>query len=80
MRDHARPVGRAVVAEGVDPLGGPAMPVGSPRARNLRVGDVAHEHVPERVLGVGRDRAPTVAADELLALELVEPVLDERPL
>ena len=54
------------------------MPLRTTRARDLRVRDVAHEDVPERVLGVGRDGATTVAADELLPLELVEPVLDRR--
>ena len=78
VRDHARAVGRAIVGERLDPLGRPAVPLGTTRARDLRVRDVAHEDVPERVLGVGRDGATTVAADELLPLELVEPVLDRR--
>ena len=52
------------------------MLVRSAGPRDLRVRDVAHEHVPERVLRVGRDGAATVAADELLPLELMEPVHD----
>ncbi len=45
-------------------------------ARDLAVGDVANEHVAEGVLGLARDGGAPLAADELLALERVQALLD----
>ena len=74
VREHLR----VVFAPGqlLDPcrrrevLGGPL------GARDLAVGDVAHEQVAEGVLALAGDRARTLAADELLALELVQRSLE----
>ncbi len=44
--------------------------------RNLRVGDVAHERVPEGVFRLPLDRAPPCRPHELLPSELVERQLD----
>src|SRR5205085_6593071 len=48
-------------------------------ARNLAVGDVAEEHVPECVLVLPGDRRTTSALHELLALEPVQHLLGHRP-
>jgi hypothetical protein len=48
------------------------MPVGALRARELSVGHVADEDVPERVLVLALDRGAALPPDELLALESVE--------
>ena len=50
VREHLRPILGAVVGERLDPLGRAAVARRRGGARDLPVGDVAHEHVPERVL------------------------------
>ena len=62
--------------ERLDPLRRAPVLLGPRGARDLAVGDVAHEHVPERVLALAGDRRAALAADELLALERVQPFLD----
>ena len=46
--------------------------------RDLSVGDVANDQVEERVLRFAADRGPALAANELLAFQHVERLL-ERP-
>jgi hypothetical protein len=47
-------------------------------ARNLPVGDVANEHVTERVFDLAADRGAALAADQALSLQRVERVLERR--
>ncbi len=54
------------------------MLVGPARARDLPVSDVLYEDVPEGVLGLACNRGVLLAADELLAFQSVQPLLD-RP-
>ena len=75
MGEHLGAILRAVVPERLDPLGRTHVQVGAARARDLPVRDVAHEHVAHRVLRLPRHRGTAVAADELLALERVQPLL-----
>ena len=60
----------------LDPGGGRAVAGGAGGARDLRVADVPHEHVPEAVLVLALHRARAGGADELLAGELVQRMLD----
>src|SRR5207247_3936978 len=78
MGEHLSAVLGAAAAERIDPLGGKPMLVRATCSRDLRVGNIAHEQVPEGVLALARHRAAPLAADELLALERVQPLLD-RP-
>ena len=48
--------------------------------RDLAVGDVADEQVQEGVLALALDRRPPLAADELLACERVQALLDCCPI
>ncbi len=65
-------------AERLEPFRSRSMLVRALGSRDLLVRDVAYERVPECVLVLARDRAPTLAAHEFLASERVEPRL-ERP-
>ena len=66
-------------AEPPDPLSGEPMLLGSSRTRDLAVGHVSHEQVPERVFALSRDRRPALATHELLSLEPVQGLLGRRP-
>jgi hypothetical protein len=57
--------------EPLDPARGGEVLAGALGARDLAVGDVPDEEVPERVLVLAGDAARALAADELLPLELV---------
>jgi hypothetical protein len=59
-------------AERLDPLHRRYVLAGARFARDLAVGDLAHEHMAERVLGLARDRGAALAPDEALALERME--------
>ena len=65
-------------AEPLDPLSGEPMLLGSSRTRDLAVGDISDEQVPERVFALARDRRPALATHELLALEPVQGLLGRR--
>ncbi len=52
------------------------MLVGPSRTRDLAVGDLADEQVPEGVLALAPDRRLPVASDELPPLELVQAALE----
>src|SRR5205814_2581657 len=56
----------------LDPGSGSAMAARPLRARDLGVGNVANEQMPERVLALALHRARPGGADELLAGELVQ--------
>jgi hypothetical protein len=56
-------------AKRLDPFRRGEMLVHAGGAGDLAVGDVAHEQVAERVLGLALDRRAAGALDELLALE-----------
>src|SRR5207253_5545787 len=56
----------------LDPSGRRTMAAGPLRARDLAVGDVADEQVPERVLALAFHRAHTSRANELLTGKLVQ--------
>src|SRR5581483_7401806 len=56
----------------LDPLRGGEVLTGAFGTRNLAVGDVADEQVPERILVLAGDATRPLAADELLPLELVQ--------
>jgi len=68
----------------LDPLPGLALDPGRGRAvaacsfgpRDLGVGDVAHEEVPERILALPRHRARTRRSHELLSRQFVQRELD----
>ena len=66
-------------AEPLDPLSGEPMLLGSSRTRDLAVGHVSHEQVPEGVFALSRDRGPALATHELLPLEPVQGLLGSRP-
>ena len=51
------------------------MLIGTSGSWDLAVGNIAREHVSERVLRVGGDRRPLLAADEFLPLEAVQSFL-----
>jgi hypothetical protein len=61
-------------AERIDPLRGTTVFVGAGGARDLPVGDVADQKVPEGVFLVVLDRRPPFASNEVLALEGMERV------
>src|SRR5439155_22162993 len=69
VREHLRPVVAALGRERLDPLGREPVLLRAVAARDLRVGDVAHEHVRERVLTLVRHGRPALTAEKLLALE-----------
>jgi hypothetical protein len=56
----------------LDPGGDAPMTLAARRARDLRVRDVTHQDVPERVLLLALHRRPPVATDELLPLECAQ--------
>ena len=62
-------------SERLDPRRRSLMLVRSRRTRDLAVGDIADEHVAERVLALARDRGACETLDELLALERVQQLL-----
>ena len=63
----------------LDPGGRGAVPARPLRPRDLAVGDVADEQVPERVLALALHRARPGRADELLAGQLVQRQLELAP-
>ena len=67
-------------AERLDPLCSGQVLVRALRTRDLLVRDVADERVPKDVLVLACDRAPPLAAHELLARERVQSVLERPPL
>src|SRR5438270_655183 len=56
--------GAAMTLEALDPPRGAQMQLAPIGARDLRVGDIAHEHVDEGVLGIALDRRPPLPANE----------------
>ena len=62
--------------ERFDPLRSLSVELGPVTARNLGVRDVAHQDMTKGVLRPYADRGAALAADELLALEGVQPMLD----
>ena len=78
MRQHLGAILGSVRSERLDPLGCEAVLLGPLSTRDLAVGDVANEQVEECVLRLAADRGAPLAANELLALEPVERLL-ERP-
>ena len=75
MGQHLGAILRPLVPERLDPLGRAEVEVGAAGPRNLPVGDVADEHMPDGVLRLARHRRAAVAAHELLALERVQLLL-----
>jgi hypothetical protein len=67
---------RAVVRERFQPLGGQPVLLGPARSWNRAVGDVADEHVQERVLALALDRRPPFPAQEVSAREPLQPLLE----
>ncbi len=78
VREQLRHVRDAVPGQPLDPGGGrPVLP--DPRGpRDLAVGDVADQRVPERVLRLPLDRGAPRLPDELLPGELVHGLADDR--
>src|SRR5262249_44165579 len=76
VRQQLGALGSALAADALDPGGGRDVLPRSRSAGDLRVGDVADEHVREDVLRVALDRRAAGPPDELLADELVEPLHD----
>jgi hypothetical protein len=74
MSEHLGAV-LTIGAQGLDPLGREPVLLGSKGARDLSVGDVADEHMPKRVLRLGRHRRAPLPPHELLALEPVQALL-----
>ena len=72
MREHLGVI--LGTAERIDPLRGTTVFVGAGGARDLPVGDVAYQQVPEGVFLVVLDRRPPFASNEVLALEGMERV------
>ena len=70
VREHLAVVLRP--SEALDPAGGGLVPARALGPRDLAVGDVAHEHVPEGVLVLASDRRAPLGAHELLARKRVE--------
>jgi hypothetical protein len=78
VREELRAVLGAVPRERIDPLGCETMFLSTAEPRDLCVRHVAHQQMPKRILGLARHRAAPFPANELLALECVEPLLDSR--
>src|SRR5690242_12998105 len=72
VREHLRVV--LGTAERVEPRSRALVPLGAGAARDLAVGDLADEHVAERVLLLPADRGTALPAHELLPLERVQPL------
>ena len=62
-------------SEALDPVGCANVLLPAREARDLSVGDVAHEHVPERVLRLAPDSRPALAPQDPLAIERVQRVV-----
>ena len=67
-------------SEGLDPRRRALVPLRPGPARDLPVGDVADQQVPERVLLVAGDRRAALTQHELLTREGVQPLLAFAPL
>src|SRR5438105_11295800 len=70
--EELRMVRAPLTGDPLDPAGGGYVLACTGGPRDLRVGDVSHEHVPEDVLDVVLDRGLTHATDEFLACKLVQ--------
>src|SRR5207244_11048785 len=68
----------SIARKRVDPRRGKAVLFGAGRARDLAVSDVADQEMPERVLGLARDRSTPLAPDEFLSGQATKSVLDLR--
>ena len=77
MRDHLCPVLGAIRRQRIEPLGHLPVSLRTNDSRHLAVGPVADEGVDEDVLLRTGDGRPVVAPHELLALERVEPIVQE---
>ena len=75
MRQHLSPVVGTSRGQRLDPASHGHMLRGARGARNLPVGDLAHDRMQERVLGLARQRGATLAANELFTLERVQQAL-----
>ena len=71
MGEHFGVIVRA--AEGLDPSSGTPVPLSPGCARNLRVGDIAKQDVPEAVLRLAGHRRTPRLLYELLSLQADEP-------
>ena len=76
VRDQVGQVLGAVAGQALEPLGGEPVRLGSAGPRDLGVGDVADEDVPEDEGGLAGHGRPALAADVLLALQPEEALLD----
>ena len=76
MGEHLGQVLDPLACLALDPGGRRAVTARPLRPRDLAVGDVAHEQVPERVLALPLHRARPGGADELLAGKLVQRQLE----
>ena len=63
-------------SESFDPRGGMPVLLGVRAARELSVGDVAEQHVPERVLRVAANRRAALAPDEVPSLQRAQETVD----
>jgi hypothetical protein len=77
--EHLGSIAGAIGAEGFEPLGGLAVDLAASQARDLVVGDVADEDVPEAVLGLALDRRIRRALQELAFLEVAQSSGDPSP-
>jgi hypothetical protein len=78
--EHLRPILRAVHAQRRDPLRSGQVLGGSPSARDLSVRDVSNQHVQEDVLILSGDGGAPLTADELLAPEGAQALLNRTSL
>ena len=77
VREHLRMILETAVR--LDPPRGAGVLFDPARPPDLPVRDVAQQHVQERVLRLPGHRGAALAADELLALERVEPPCSRSP-
>ena len=70
IREHLRVV--RLAAERGDPLGRSQVLLRPRRTWDLRVGDVADENMPKRVLALAREGGPALSSDEFLAVEQMQ--------
>jgi hypothetical protein len=80
VRQHLGLVFRTIGGERLDPRSREAMLLGTIGPRDLAVGDVADEDVPERELGLADNRRTAGAADEVFRLEGMKKLCRRLPL
>ena len=72
MREELRVIGEAPLRLPLDPLGGLDVLLAARGARDLLVGDIADQHMPERELLLVAHRRDSRGSDELAAHELTQ--------